>query len=327
VAVLVGVIAFVLQNPGDQAFKQDSVTTVGDDEVKVNPLDKLSAADIAVHVARLTRLEEAVAVVNNADSVNAELNRLAPADDKVVSKPQIVSTAQKSIKDLEQYTVQPGDTVQSLASKFGITSESIRWSNDLNSNVLQAGKVLWIPPVTGIVYVVKSGDTADSLARKYRADAHQITSFNDAERAGLVMGSRIVIPNGTVIVTASASSIGSFFAFGTSAIYGFNGYDYGWCTWYVASKIQVPTNWGNANTWDDGARASGWVVSKTPVPGAIAQTNSGGLGHVGIVEAVREGPNGPEIKYSDMNGLAGWGRVGYSDWGPALAKYQWFIYR
>jgi len=33
------------------------------------------------------------------------------------------------------------------------------------------------------------------------------------------------------------------------------------------------------------------------------------------------------IKYSDMNGLAGWGRVGYSDdWVPA-SKFPHYIYR
>ena len=66
-------------------------------------------------------------------------------------------------------------------------------------------------------------------------------------------------------------------------------------------------------------------MSTTPKVGAIAQTDARGWGHVGYVEAVS--PDGTMIKYSDMNGLAGFNRVGYSDWVPALSKYQRFIYR
>jgi surface antigen len=92
----------------------------------------------------------------------------------------------------------------------------------------------------------------------------------------------------------------------------------------VANRIGVPGNWGNANTWDNYASLSGWIVSSTPVPGAIAQTDRGFEGHVAYVEAVSE--DGTMIKYSDMNGVAGWGRVGYSDWVP-ISRYPHYIYR
>ena len=82
----------------------------------------------------------------------------------------------------------------------------------------------------------------------------------------------------------------------------------------MASKIAVPSNWGNANTWAYYASLSGWHVGPIPSVGAIAQTPyaAGGQGHVAIVDAVSA--NGTMIKFSDMNGLAGWGRVGYSGW-------------
>jgi surface antigen len=85
----------------------------------------------------------------------------------------------------------------------------------------------------------------------------------------------------------------------------------------------VPSNWGNANTWDNYARATpGWSVRLTPVAGAIAQTDRGSEGHVAIVSSVS--PDGTMIKYSDMNGLAGWGRVGYSDWTSA-SRFEHYI--
>ncbi len=270
-------------------------------------------------MARSTGLTESVAVTNQADSTKI-MNAVAPADTAVIAKPQVVSTDVKTGGDIQTYVVQPGDTLPSVAAKFNVTSDSIRWSNELRSDTLRPGTELVIPPITGIVYTVLIGDTPDSIAQKFRANKDQLVAFNDGEVSGFTPGQRIVVPNGQKIT--AVADIGAF-----SPQYGYNGYDPGWCTWYAASRVNVPTNWGNASTWDDRARASGWTVSQVPRAGAIAQRN-GGWGHVGIVEDVRQAADGSwEIKYSDMNGLAGFDHVGYSGWVPAIGKYQNFIYR
>jgi len=76
----------------------------------------------------------------------------------VLSKPQIVATALKSRADIKTYVVQAGETIPALATRFGITSDSIRWSNGLSGDNLNVGTKLTIPPVSGIVYTVKAGD-------------------------------------------------------------------------------------------------------------------------------------------------------------------------
>lgn len=290
-----------------------------------NPLDQVSSADIAVNIARMSALPEATAVVNQADSMSAEM-ALAPASVSIVAKPQVVVTALKSKKDIRTYVTVSGDTVTSIATKFGVTSDSIRWSNNLASNTVNVGHSLVIPPENGIVYTVQANDTPDSLAAKYKSNSDQIIAYNDAEITGLKVGEKIVIPNGQqpAPVVNTRTAVSSGYAWGSAPIYGYNGYTYGYCTWYVAGKIAVPANWGNANTWDNRAPSSGWVVSSVPRVGAIGQTNRGSEGHVAIVEAVS--PDGTMIKYSDMNGLAGWGRVGYSDW-TTTAKFENYIYQ
>ncbi len=296
-----------------------------------NPLDQVSSADIALNVATMSSLPEATAVANQAASVNLELSA-APATASIVSKPQVVSTALKSRKDIKTYVAATGDTVASIATKFGVTSDSIKWSNSLTSNNVLVGQSLSIPPagVSGIVYTVKAGDTPDSLAAKYKANKDEIIAYNDAELTALKPGEKIIIPGGSIaapVVVAARTvptSTGSF-AFGSSAMYGSNGYDFGYCTWYVANMISVPSNWGNANTWDNGAIASGWTVSSIPRVGAIGQTDRGAEGHVAVVEAVSD--DGTMIKYSDMNGLAGWGRVGRTSDFVGASKFEHYIYR
>ncbi len=266
--------------------------------------------------AQLTHLPELTAIRNQADSDSLVLS-VVPSDSSALSKPQIVATAQKSKQDIIYYKTRSGDTINSLSSKFHVSADSIRWSNNLSGNSLTAGINLVIPPINGIVYKVKAGDTPASLSQKYQADESQVISLNDAEIHGLYPGELIIIPNGHVAATVS---YGLFIV-----SYGGNGYDFGWCTYYAASRVNVPNNWGNASTWDDYARLSGWTVSSRPVAGAVAQTDyaAGGLGHVAYVEAVS--PDGSMIKYSDMNGLAGWGAIGYSGWVPS-STFQHYIY-
>jgi surface antigen len=201
-----------------------------------------------------------------------------------------------------------------------VSANSIKWSNKLTGTNVPVGTKLVIPPVNGVVYTVKAGDTPASLASRYQANADLIISYNDAEISGLKPGDQIIIPNGQV--AAPVVSYG-FFVATYSGFGGANGYDYGYCTWYVANKVAVPTNWGNANTWDNYAALSGWTVSSVPRVGAIAQSDGGFLGHVAYVEAVSA--DGTMIKYSDMNGLAGWGRIGYSDW-VSVSRFPHYIY-
>jgi LysM repeat protein len=337
-ALLAAIVVFVWSYSSWTSSDAASATTIqsaAEAQLLTKPLDEVSASDIAVNIARAADLPEATAVTNQSDSANAHLAviKFAPS---LVAKPQIVATDYFSNKDIKTYTVQKGDTVDRLAKKFDLHASTIRWSNDLaaSANQLKAGKTLYISPLDGIVYVFKKGDTAAKLANKYDASQAKIVAYNDAELKGLKKGERIIIPGGQLPrpTPSPSPSFGGFsrksggtasFPWGGHAIYGGNGYDYGYCTWYVATQLPVPSNWGNANTWDNLAPRSGWSVSTKPSVGSIAQTDyaAGGLGHVAIVRAVSA--DGSRVKIADMNGLAGWGNVGVG-WEPT-SEYQHYI--
>ena len=297
-----------------------------------NPIDELSSADIAVHVARVTSLPEATAVTNNADSANAKL-AVASADDSVISKPQVISDGLKSKKDIKRYKTVAGDTVASVAAKFGITSETVRLSNNLGGDSLTPGVELIISPVNGLVYKVQAGDTPATLASKYRASVDQIIAFNDVELTGsFATGDLIVIPDGLQPISsrynyASAGNRAGF-SYGTSLIYKSNAYDYGWCTWHAANRRAqigrpIPSNLGNAITWLGIARSAGLPTGAEPQAGAVLyHLNIGGLGHVAFVEKVNS--DGSYL-VSDMN-YPTWGKATYRTV-PASEKGNYrFIY-
>lgn len=326
--LLFGVMGFVVLGQRSGNASSASVLAAAEETGAIaNPLDTVSSADIAVNIARMSNLQESPKIAEDADSVEVELS-MPPPDSSVVSKPQVVATALKSKKDIQKYVSVSGDTVTTIAAKFNVTSDSIRWSNNLVANSVNAGQTLWIPPTgnSGIVYVVKAGDTPDSLAGKYKASKDEIIATNDAELTPLKVGERILIPGGVQpapIVSARVANAG--FGWGSAPVYGNNLYTFGYCTWYIAEKMSVPNNWGNANTWDERAAQSGWIVSKIPRVGSVGQSNRGAEGHVAVVEEVS--PDGTMIKYSDMNGLAGWGRVGRSPNWVASTRFDNYIYQ
>ena len=84
---------------------------------------------------------------------------------------------------------------------------------------------------------------------------------------------------------------------------GGNHFPYGWCTYYVASRRNVPW-FGNAGTWLGGALKTGFSTGGTPQVGAIIVTSESRWGHVGIVEAI----DGGNITITEMN-YVGFGRI------------------
>lgn len=273
-----------------------------------NPLDQLASANIALTAARMTGLAETTAITNQADSQSAEMS-IMTASNMVAAKPQVVTTTFKSNKDIVDYTTKRGDTISKLAARFGTTSDSIRWSNGLTGNSLKTGTKLVIPPVPGIVHTVAKGETAASLARKYNADKYEIIAFNFAEVDGLKRGERIVIPGGNkAAAVVQQATAGYSFGWGGTPTYGsYNGYDPGYCTWWVAklraeSGNPIPSNLGNASTWAIRAQGYGLPVGSTPRVGAAVVTSTLGAGHVAYVTAVNA--NG-SITISEMNHL-GW---------------------
>jgi murein DD-endopeptidase MepM/ murein hydrolase activator NlpD len=102
------------------------------------------------------------------------------------------------------YTVQPGDTVQSIAEAFGLQPTTILWSNAKIEDVpdlLRLGQEVTILPVDGVYHTVAEGDTLESIAEKYKVEVEAITSlsYNDLRPPlfRIQEGMKLIVPGGT----------------------------------------------------------------------------------------------------------------------------------
>lgn len=101
-------------------------------------------------------------------------------------------------RDVEQYVVQGGDTISTIAEQFEISSRTILWANGLGeTDYIKPGQSLKIPPVSGYLYAVKSGDTVASIVKKYGGTEEDILEANSLPLAeALQVGQEIIIPGG-----------------------------------------------------------------------------------------------------------------------------------
>lgn len=99
------------------------------------------------------------------------------------------------------YAVQKGDTLSTIATKFDISTDTIKWENNLVSDNLTVGDELKILPVTGVAHKVQQGDTVYTIAKRYDTEAQNIADFPfnefaNPETFSLVVGQMLIVPDG-----------------------------------------------------------------------------------------------------------------------------------
>jgi LysM repeat protein len=105
------------------------------------------------------------------------------------------------------YTVKSGDTLSSIAAKYGIAWQDLAAANGMNSkSTLRVGQELIVPlsggsappPAAaqgGTTYTVKSGDSLSSIASKYGITWQELASANGLSSSSrLSIGQQLVIP-------------------------------------------------------------------------------------------------------------------------------------
>lgn len=77
------------------------------------------------------------------------------------------------------YTIQPGDTVDSIAAAYGVDPGYIIWNNPEigDPDTLLIGATMLIPATDGLVYHVTLGDTLGGIAATYGVDVNSIVSY------------------------------------------------------------------------------------------------------------------------------------------------------
>lgn len=109
------------------------------------------------------------------------------------------------------YEVQSGDTVASLANRFDISQNTIRWTNKVGPDgALTPGQQVVILPVSGVLYAVHPGDTVDGIAQRFQSDSAAIVQVNQiGDPAHLKPGTDVIVPGGRIEEAPTAPPVAS----------------------------------------------------------------------------------------------------------------------
>ncbi|MGH9060247.1 MAG: LysM peptidoglycan-binding domain-containing protein, partial [Acidimicrobiales bacterium] len=116
------------------------------------------------------------------------------------------------------YTVQPGDTLGSIAAAHGTTVGALASANRVaNPNLVYVGQVLTLPAgagspstASGPSYTVQAGDTVGAIAERFGTTVASVASANHMVDANQIsVGQVIVVAGGHTPATTAASTSGS----------------------------------------------------------------------------------------------------------------------
>lgn len=133
---------------------------------------------------------------NTAENTNENVRQSIAVGEDVFK----TSISQKPRDKIITYTIAKGDTISTIAEKFGISENTIRWENDLTGDNITVGDELRILPVTGMSYKVQKGDSVYTIAKRFDTEAQKIVDFpfNDfanPETFSLVEGQILIVPD------------------------------------------------------------------------------------------------------------------------------------
>lgn len=143
-----------------------------------------------------------------------ELKKINNLTSNMLSVGQVLKLPmQDKVEEIVMYTVQKGDSLYSIAKKFGVSVDEIKSLNNLTSNNLAIGEQLMIKSSTGdgpinpeeecigtgyvepqyIMYTVQRGDSLYTIARRYNTSVDNIKTLNNLTNNNLTIGEQLKI--------------------------------------------------------------------------------------------------------------------------------------
>ena len=131
--------------------------------------------------------------LNNLSTNNLSIGQKLKLPEINISTPETPSNG-------NVYIIKSGDTLYSIANKYGITVNDLKTTNNLTTNTLSLGQQLIIPGESlesDNIYIVKKGDSLYSIANKYGTTVSNLKDLNNLTTNNLSIGQKLLLP-GTI---------------------------------------------------------------------------------------------------------------------------------
>ncbi|MGQ9863416.1 MAG: LysM peptidoglycan-binding domain-containing protein, partial [Bacteroidia bacterium] len=109
------------------------------------------------------------------------------------------SPASSSAPRATYHRVRQGETLSSIAQKYGTTTQNLMKINNLRSTHLKAGQILKVSGSSARssperYHVVQKGESLWSIAKKYKTTPEKIEKINKLKSSALQPGQKLLLP-------------------------------------------------------------------------------------------------------------------------------------
>ncbi len=194
-------------NPGSYALANSNQSdlieiNLEDGQAKNNLVTQKDIAQIASTVANYTASDEKKNQINQAIQAQADDKKsdLALIQNSYLEKTNtpVTEVSDTPRKNIIIHLVKSDETLWSIADKYKISTDTIKWSNGMDdSGTLLEGQEIYIMPMNGIYYTVQDGDSLSSISEKYESNLDDILAWNNLD-GDLSIGQKLILPGGTV---------------------------------------------------------------------------------------------------------------------------------
>jgi len=197
-------IIFISKNPEKYGFQVNSIPSLDwevkkiDKSVKVDDIAKCAKIDKKILLEYNPEILREYILVDKGSSYDFRMPINYSSDfDSLFSLIEETSSDEVVFK---KHKIKKGESLWSIAIKYGSTITAICEVNKLNRNKpIRIGKVITVPigsyktPPKKIYYTVKKGDTLSEIAVKYRTSVSKIKRWNGLRSNLIYPGKKLVI--------------------------------------------------------------------------------------------------------------------------------------
>ncbi len=153
----------------------------------------------------LKSAEEKVALEKKR-SQKEKLTKAKEKKEEIVKKENLSLEKEKVVKKEKTkgfYTIEKGDSLSTIAAKFGIKTKRLRALNHIKKNAaIRVGKKLvlpfsqkWIDTIAKAEYIVEPGDSLGSIAQEFNLTSSAIVKFNKIKKSDPIrIGQKLRLP-------------------------------------------------------------------------------------------------------------------------------------
>jgi len=191
-----------IDNNDDIKFLKDNYKELAEAVIKAvleyKNIPYIEPSSVVTDTYKVVSGDTLYGIANKLDTTVDELKKINNLTSNVLSIGQVLKIPTKVVDlgDTVIYQVQKGDTLYSIANKYGISLNELKAINNLTNDNLAIGQLLNVPSGLSSVntYIVSKGDTLYSIAKKFDTTVDKIKGVNNLTNNMLSIGQKIIIP-------------------------------------------------------------------------------------------------------------------------------------